>query len=62
MHKSVVEYAGVPVGIVVPSEGALKFVAVKFHVMGLDGHRFSSLSDVRRAIQLHLVSAAAIAA
>ena len=62
MHKSVVEYAGVPVGIVVPKEGALQFMAVKFHVMGLDGHKFSSLNEVRNAIRVHLSGATAIAA
>lgn len=54
MQKHVIEYAGIPVGIVVPFEDSLKFVAVKFHVIGLDGQRFRSLVDVRRAIGSHL--------
>ena len=62
MQKHVVEYAGVPVGIVVPFEEALKFVAVKYHVMALDGQRFGSLVEVRRAIQAHLSVEAAAAA
>lgn len=54
MQKHVVEYAGIPVGIVVPFEDSLKFVAVKFHVMGLDGQRFHSVVEVKRAIGAHL--------
>lgn len=56
MQKHVIEYAGIPVGIVVPMEDCLQFIAVKFHVIGLDGQRFRSLTDVRRAIQAHLAS------
>ena len=33
MKKQVIEYAGVPVGIVIPDEDRLKFIAVKFHVV-----------------------------
>jgi hypothetical protein len=62
MQKHVVEYAGIPVGILVPFEDSLKFVAVKFHVMGLDGQRFRSLVDVRRAIGAHLAGTKAMAA
>lgn len=62
MQKHVVEYAGIPVGILVPFEDSLKFVAVKFHVMGLDGQRFRSLVDVRRAIGAHLARTNAAAA
>jgi hypothetical protein len=56
MQKHVVDYAGIPVGILVPFEDSMKFVAVKFHVMGLDGQRFRSLVDVRRAIRAHLAA------
>lgn len=62
MQKQVVEYAGVPVGILVPRDNSLTFVAVKFHVMGLDGQRFSSLADARIAIQHHVVREGALAA
>jgi hypothetical protein len=51
-----IEYAGVPVGIVVPDGDLLKFIAVKFHVHELDGQRFASPSEVLRAIH-HLMSA-----
>lgn len=50
MKKQVIEFAGQPVGIVVPEDGMLKFIAVKFHVHDLDNHRFASPSDVVRAI------------
>ena len=36
MQRQVVEYAGVPVGILVPDSDRLKFIAVKFHVHDLD--------------------------
>lgn len=50
MTRQVIEYAGVPVGIVVPDKGALQFIAVKFHVYDLDGQHFAAASDVLRAI------------
>jgi len=50
MKKQVIEFAGQPVGIVVPDDGMLKFIAVKFHVHDLDNHRFASPADVVRAI------------
>lgn len=50
MHKQVIEFGGVPVGIVVPAEGRLRFIAVKFHVMALDGQSFASPGAVRQAI------------
>jgi hypothetical protein len=62
MHKAVVEFGGVPVGIVIPFEGSLKFMAVKFNVMGLDGHRFRSLNDANSAIRAHLSGHTAFAA
>lgn len=62
MFKQVVEYAGVPVGILVPRDNALTFLAVKFHVMGLDGKRFSSLVDARNAIHAHVAQAGMLAA
>lgn len=62
MQKHVIEHAGIPVGIVVPFEDYLQFVAVKFQVIGLDGARFRSLADVRRAIQAHVASQNVVAA
>ncbi len=51
MHKQVIEFAGEPVGIVIPDENRLKFIAVKFHVIDLDEQRFDSADDVRLAIR-----------
>jgi hypothetical protein len=50
MQKQVIDYAGIPVGIVVPTEGSFRFLAVKFPVMELDGNRYPSVVEVRRAI------------
>lgn len=50
MEKQVIEYAGEPVGIAVPENGKLKFIAVKFHVMGLDEHVFPTREDMSAAI------------
>lgn len=50
MNKQVIEFAGQPVGIVIPEDGMLKFIAVKFHVYDLDNHKFHSPSDVVKAI------------
>jgi hypothetical protein len=50
MKKQVIEFAGQPVGIVVPDDDMFKFIAVKFHVYDLDNHRFASPADVVRAI------------
>lgn len=61
MQKHVVDYAGMPVGIAVPFEDSFKFVAVKFQVIGLDGQRFHSLVDLRRAIVAHLAASRAAA-
>ncbi|KAA3510363.1 MULTISPECIES: hypothetical protein [Agrobacterium] len=51
MQKQVIEFAGEPVGIVVPDDNRLKFIAVKFHVHDLDEQRFDSAEDVRVAIR-----------
>lgn len=51
MQKQVIEFAGEPVGIVVPDDNRLKFIAVKFHVHDLDEQRFDSADDVRVAIR-----------
>ncbi|MDO6963971.1 hypothetical protein [Rhizobium alvei] len=50
MDKQVIEFAGEPVGIAVPENGKLKFIAVKFHVMDLDNNVYRSVEDVETAI------------
>jgi hypothetical protein len=54
MQKQVIEYGGEPVGIVVPDQDRLKFIAVKFHVIELDEQRFASADEVRLAIRNHV--------
>ncbi len=51
MQKQVIEFGGEPVGIVIPDENRLKFIAVKFHVIDLDEQRFDTPDDVRSAIR-----------
>lgn len=51
MQKQVIEFGGEPVGIVIPDEDRLKFIAVKFHVIDLDEHRFNTPDEVRLAIR-----------
>ena len=62
MQKQVIEYAGLPVGIVIPDQNQLRFIAVKFPVIGLDNQRFSSVQDVQKAIREHLGGATPLAA
>jgi hypothetical protein len=47
MEKQVIEYAGQPVGIAVPEDGKLKFVAVKYAVMDLDNRFYPSVVEVK---------------
>ncbi|AOF91101.1 hypothetical protein [Sinorhizobium sp. RAC02] len=51
MQKQVIEIGGEAVGVVVPDEDRLKFVAVKYSVWDLDSQRFSSADEVRMAIR-----------
>jgi hypothetical protein len=50
MDKQVIQYAGEPVGIAVPENGKLKFIAVKYHVMDLDEQLFPTAEDMNAAI------------
>ncbi|MCJ8055261.1 hypothetical protein GB928_010840 [Shinella curvata] len=51
MQKQVIEIGGEALGVVVPDEDRLKFVAVKYSVWDLDSQRFSSADEVRMAIR-----------
>ncbi|MDK1384294.1 hypothetical protein QN219_25045 [Sinorhizobium sp. 7-81] len=51
MSKQVIEYDGEAVGVVVPDEDRLKFLAVKYHVWDLDAQRFRSADEARAAIR-----------
>jgi hypothetical protein len=54
MEKQVIEYAGVPVGISVPEGNRVKFIAVKFPVIDLDGGIYNSVAELQRAIRTHM--------
>lgn len=54
MSKQVVEYDGVPVGITVTHEDGLKFIAVKYPVIELDGGFYRDIAELRSAIRTHL--------
>lgn len=55
MNKQVIEYDGEPVGVVVPDEDQVKFLAVKYRVWDLDARRFRSADEARAAIR-HLLA------
>lgn len=54
MKRETVFYDGEPVGIVVPHEGLLKFIAVKFHVIDMDTRTFRTIAELKKAIKSHL--------
>jgi hypothetical protein len=54
MEKQVIEYAGVPVGISVPEGNRVKFIAVKFPVIDLDGGIYGDVAELQRAIRAHM--------
>jgi hypothetical protein len=54
MKRETVVYEGLPVGIVIPEGGLLKFIAVKFHVIDLDGGLYESMSALHKAIRKHV--------
>lgn len=45
----VIEVSGQPLGVVVPSGKAFRFLAVKFPVFAIDGQTFDSVEDARLA-------------
>jgi len=58
MSKQTVIFDGQEVGIAVPLDGRMKFIAVKFNVIDLDNEIFNSVGDIRRAIAEHIASKA----
>jgi hypothetical protein len=60
--KQVVEYQGVPVGVLIPADTSLAFLAVKFDVIDLDGRRFSSAAEAREAVRMHVTRRETMAA
>ena len=62
MIKQVVEYQGVPVGVLIPRDGCLAFMAVKYDVMELDGRSFVSAAEAHEAVRVHVTRRVALAA
>jgi hypothetical protein len=62
MQRQVIEYRGLPVGVAIPTGDKLRFIAVKFHVIGLEDLQFSSVADLKSAIRHHLAERRTIAA
>jgi hypothetical protein len=60
MTKQVIEYGGEAVGVVVPDEHGLKFLAVKYNVWDLDAQRFRSADEARAAIRRLFASQSAL--
>ncbi|NKL88311.1 hypothetical protein GFL98_36295 [Rhizobium leguminosarum bv. viciae] len=56
MQKQAVVFNGQEVGIAVPDENRLKFIAVRFNVIDLDNRLFDTVTEIRRAITEHLAS------
>ncbi|MBX4904707.1 hypothetical protein [Rhizobium bangladeshense] len=56
MQKQAVVFNGQEVGIAVPVENRLKFIAVRFNVIDLDNRLFNTVIEIRRAITEHLAS------
>ncbi|MDO3437072.1 hypothetical protein QWJ46_31165 [Rhizobium sp. CBN3] len=56
MQKQAVVFNGQEVGIAVPVENRLKFIAVRFNVIDLDNRLFDTVIEIRRAITEHLAS------
>lgn len=54
MQRQLIEFGGLPVGIAIPEEGKLRFIAVKFHVIELDNGRYSTASELKAAIGRHI--------
>lgn len=60
--KQVVEHQGVPVGVLIPHDGCLAFMAVKYDVIELDGKNFASVAEAREAVRIHVSQRAVLAA
>ncbi|GEO84485.1 MULTISPECIES: hypothetical protein [Alphaproteobacteria] len=54
MEKQVIEYAGIPVGITIPDGDRLKFIAVKYPVIALDGGSYLNIGELQNAIHQHI--------
>ncbi len=50
MSKQTVEFAGEAVGALIPENGRLRFMAVKFSVWSLEGQLFATPDEARKAV------------
>ncbi len=57
MRKQAIIFNGQEVGIAVPVDNRLKFIAVRFHVIDLDNRVFDTVTEIRRAIAEHIAAA-----
>ncbi|OAP40991.1 hypothetical protein AU381_03645 [Sinorhizobium glycinis] len=56
MKKQTIEFAGEAVGALMPDNGRLRFVAVKYSVWPLDGRIFATAEEALRAVAaLHVL-------
>lgn len=62
MQRQVIEHDGLPVGIAIPQNEKLRFIAVKFHVIELDNRQFSSVRELKAAIRDHVAGPLSLAA
>lgn len=58
MKKQVIEYAGIPVGITIPDGDRVKFIAVKYPVIDLDGGSYRNIGELQVAIHQHMAKSA----
>jgi hypothetical protein len=58
MYRQAIEYGGIPVGIAIPQNGQLRFIAVKFHVIDLDNQLFANVVELKKAIHNHVADTA----
>lgn len=56
MNRQTIKFAGEAVGALMPDNGQLRFVAVKYSVWSLDGRTFSTAAEALRAVAaLHVL-------
>ena len=60
--KQVIEFQGIPVGVLLPRDGNLAFMAVKYDVIDLDGRLFTSAAEAREAVRTHVAKREPLAA
>lgn len=51
LRPTVIEVAGEPQGVVVPTEGGFRFLAVKLPAFVVDGQHFASIEIAHQAVR-----------